>query len=75
MMTPCVISDLSLPTENPRFSLPVCMFFANIAVPRLDLEYEAKSWDIHNTRPGLEANLENRSGHPILQSDDPRPSM
>ena len=35
MMTLCMISELNLPTENLRFSLPVCLLSINIPVYRL----------------------------------------
>ena len=36
MMTPYMISDLSVPTKNLRFSLPVCLFSINIPVCSID---------------------------------------
>ena len=36
MMTPCMISDLSLPTKDLKSSLPICLFFANILECRID---------------------------------------
>ena len=36
MMTPYMSSGLSIPTENLRFSLPICLFSINILVCRID---------------------------------------
>ena len=46
------MNDLSLSTENPRFSLPAYMFSVNIPEFKLELEYESKFWGIHYVRPG-----------------------
>ena len=51
IMTPYMISDLSLPTENPRFSLPACVFSVNIPEFMLELKYELEFWGIHYARP------------------------
>ena len=32
MITSCIISGLSMPTENLRFSLSVCLFSINISI-------------------------------------------
>ena len=36
MVTCCIISGLSVPTENLRFSLPIFLFFVNIPVCSID---------------------------------------
>ena len=41
MMTPCMISGLSVPTKNLKFSLSIYMFFVNIPVYRINLKSAA----------------------------------
>ena len=41
-----MISGLSVPTENLRFSLPACLFFVNIPIRRIDVELAADVLEI-----------------------------
>ena len=41
MLTPYMISGLSVPTKNLRFSLLACLFSVNIPVRRIDVELAA----------------------------------
>ena len=36
-----MISGLSVPTKNLKFSLPICLFSVNIVVHRIDIEVVA----------------------------------
>ena len=59
MMTLCVISGLSIPTENLRFSLPACMFSINIPVYRLDFKSTVDiARYLQNVEPGLKPSIE-----------------
>ena len=49
MMTPCMISGLSIPIENLRFSLPICLFPINILVYRLDFKSATRLWDYYES--------------------------
>ena len=49
MMTPCMISGLSIPTKNLRFSLPVCLFSINILVYRLGFKSVTRLWDYYES--------------------------
>ena len=46
MMTPCINSGLSLPTENLRFSLPVYLSSVNILVCSIDSKSTADVLEI-----------------------------
>ena len=39
MMTTYINSGLSVPTKDLRFSLPVCLFFVNILIRRIDFKF------------------------------------
>ena len=41
MMTLCMISGLSLPTEDLKSSLPICLFSVNILIRKKDVELVA----------------------------------
>ena len=49
MMTPSMISGLSILTENLRFSLFVCLLIINIPVYRLDYKSATKLWDYYES--------------------------
>ena len=56
MMTLYVISRLSIPTKNLRFSLLACVFSINILVYRLDFKSTVDVVrHLHHARPGLDA--------------------
>ena len=66
MMTPCMISGMSLPTGNLKFSLTICMFSINIPVYRIGLQSVADVSDyLQDARSRLEISLENGSGRPV----------
>ena len=63
MITPYMISGLSVPTENLKFSLPVYMFSINILVYRIDLKSAAEfSEYLQDAGPRLKFSLGNLGG-------------
>ena len=52
-----MFSGWSVPTEDYKFSLLVCIFFVNIPVYRLDFKSAIDVMGhIHDARPGLKPN-------------------
>ena len=49
-----MLSGLSIPTEDFKFSLPACVFSINIPIYRLNFKSASDVMGyIHNARPGL----------------------
>ena len=60
MMTLYVLSGLSIPTKNFKFSLPIYMFRKHSNIYKLDFNYVVDvSRYLQNTRPGLNLSWKN----------------
>ena len=66
MMTPCMISGLSLLTEDLKSSLPVCLFSINISVCRIDFKLTGGVLGyFQSARPGSEPSSGDQSGRQV----------